>query len=53
MDDVWREQDTTPTRIESALRKMFVSRFKEERAYVPARVLNMVVVVDADFRGEI
>jgi glucose-6-phosphate dehydrogenase assembly protein OpcA len=53
MDDVWREQDTTPPRIESALRKMFVSRFKEERAYVPARVLNMVVVVDADFRGEI
>ncbi len=53
MDDVWREQDTTPTRIESALRKMFVSRFKEERAYVPARVLNMVVIVDADFRGEI
>ena len=53
MDDVWREQDTTPTRIETALRKMFVSRFKEERAYVPARVLNMVVIVDADFRGEI
>ena len=53
MDDVWREQDTTPARIESALRKMFVSRFKEERAYVPARVLNMVVIVDADFRGEI
>src|SRR5262249_57463293 len=53
MDDVWREQDTTPTRIESALRKMFASRFKEERAYVPARVMNMVVVVDADFRGEI
>ena len=53
MDDVWREQDTTPGRIESALRKMFVERFKEERAYVPARVMNMVVVVDADFRGEI
>jgi glucose-6-phosphate dehydrogenase assembly protein OpcA len=53
MDDVWREQDTSPARIESALRKMFVERFKEERAYVPARVLNMVVIVDADFRGEI
>src|SRR3954453_5129208 len=53
MDDVWREQDTTPTRIESALRKMFVERHKEERAYVPARVMNMVVIVDADFRGEI
>ncbi len=53
MDDVWREQDTTPARIEAALRRMFAERFKEERAYVPARVLNMVVVVDAEFRGEI
>ena len=33
MDDVWREQDTTPTRIETALRKMFVSRFKEAVSY--------------------
>jgi glucose-6-phosphate dehydrogenase assembly protein OpcA len=32
---------------------MFLTRHKEERAYVPARVLNLVVVVDADFRGEI
>jgi glucose-6-phosphate dehydrogenase assembly protein OpcA len=53
MDDVWREQDTTPARIEAALRRMFVERYKEERAYVPARVMNMVVVVDAEFRGEI
>ena len=28
-------------------------RHKEERAYVPARVMNMVVIVDKDFRGEI
>jgi glucose-6-phosphate dehydrogenase assembly protein OpcA len=53
MDDVWREDDTTPARIEAALRRMFVDRFKEERAYVPARVMNMVVIVDKDFRGEI
>ena len=53
MDDVWRERDTTPSRIEAALREMFVERHKEERAYVPARVMNMVVVADADFRGEI
>jgi glucose-6-phosphate dehydrogenase assembly protein OpcA len=53
MEDVWREEDTTPARIESALRRMFVERYKEERAYVPARVLNMVVIVDAEFRGEI
>ena len=53
MDDVWREDDTTPGRIEAALRNMFAQRHKEERAYVPARVMNMVVIVDKDFRGEI
>src|SRR3954451_5397616 len=53
MDDVWRERDTTPSRIEAALREMFVERHKEERAFVPARVMNLVVIVDADFRGEI
>jgi glucose-6-phosphate dehydrogenase assembly protein OpcA len=53
MEDVWRERDTTPAAIEAALREMFVQRYKEERAYVPARVMNMVVIVDAEFRGEI
>jgi glucose-6-phosphate dehydrogenase assembly protein OpcA len=53
MEDVWRERDTTPGAVESALREMFVQRHKEERAYVPARVMNLVVIVDADFRGEI
>src|SRR3954467_2548029 len=53
MEDVWRERDTTPSAVEAALREMFVERHKEERAFVPARVMNMVVVVDADFRGEI
>jgi glucose-6-phosphate dehydrogenase assembly protein OpcA len=53
MDDIWREDDTTPGAIEAALRKMFAQRHKEERAYVPARVMNMVVIVDKDFRGEV
>src|SRR5215470_13516682 len=53
MDDVWRDDDTTPSKIEAALRRMFAERHKEERAYVPARVMNMVVVVDKEFRGEI
>jgi len=53
MDDVWRDDDTTPGKIEAALRNMFAQRHKEERAYVPARVMNMVVIVDKDFRGEI
>src|SRR3954462_5086262 len=53
MDDVWREEDKTPGRVEAALRRMFAERDKEEQAYVPARVMNMVVIVDKDFRGEI
>src|SRR3954465_14955823 len=53
MDDVWREDDPTTGAIEAALRKMFAQRHKEERAYVPARVMNMVVIVDKDFRGEV
>ena len=53
MDDVWREDDTTPGAVEAALRRMFADRHKEERAYVPARVMNMVVIVDKEFRGEI
>ncbi len=53
MEDVWREDDTTPGAVESALRKMFAERHKEERAYVPARVMNMVVIADKEFRGEI
>lgn len=53
MDDVWREDDTTPGAVEAALRRMFAERHKSERAYVPARVMNMVVIVDREFRGEI
>jgi glucose-6-phosphate dehydrogenase assembly protein OpcA len=53
VDDVWREEDTTPTRIEAALRRMFSERHNEEQAFVPARVMNMVVIADKEFRGEI
>jgi glucose-6-phosphate dehydrogenase assembly protein OpcA len=53
VDDVWRERNTSPDRIEAALRTMFVQRHREERAFVPARVINLVVIVDRDFRGEI
>src|SRR3954469_12972140 len=53
MEDVWREDDTTPGAVEAALRNMFAARHAEERAYVPARVMNMVVIVDKEFRGEI
>jgi glucose-6-phosphate dehydrogenase assembly protein OpcA len=50
---VWSEQDTTPGAIEAALREMLKEQFQQDEAYVPARVLNLVVVVDREWRGEI
>ena len=53
LEDVWRERDTAPGRIEAALRDLLTRRHAASEAVIPARVLNLVVVVDADFRGEI
>ena len=50
---VWSEQDTTPSAIEAALREMLNEQFQQDEAYVPARVLNLVVIVDREWRGEI
>src|SRR3954452_7471400 len=52
-EDVWSEQDTTPGAIEEALRRLLYERHSADAAYVPARVLNLVVVVDREWRGEI
>ena len=49
----WAEQDTTPSAIEAALRAMLKEQFQQDEAYAPARVLNLVVVVDGEWRGEI
>jgi glucose-6-phosphate dehydrogenase assembly protein OpcA len=54
MDEVWSEQDTSPGHIEAALREMIGRRGEDdERTFVPARVMNLVAIVDAEFRGEI
>jgi glucose-6-phosphate dehydrogenase assembly protein OpcA len=50
---LWSEQDTTPARIEAALRELLKQRHSENQGYVPARVLNLVVVLDKEWRGEI
>jgi glucose-6-phosphate dehydrogenase assembly protein OpcA len=50
---VWSEQDTTPSAIEGALRRLLTERFHEDETYVPARVLTLIAIVDADWRGEI
>jgi glucose-6-phosphate dehydrogenase assembly protein OpcA len=50
---VWSADDTTPSEIDAALRRLLSERHAEDAAFVPARVLNLIAVVDADWRGEI
>ena len=52
-EEVWRERDTTPSKVEAALRHLLIERYHDEDAFVPARVLNLVVVADGEFRGEV
>jgi glucose-6-phosphate dehydrogenase assembly protein OpcA len=52
-DTLWTAQDTTPSEIESALRRMLHERHGEDSGYVPGRVLNMVCVVDKPWAGEV
>jgi len=53
VDEVWSERDTTPAKIEAALRNIVTEHHHSDHPFVPARVLNVVVVVDYQFRGEI
>jgi glucose-6-phosphate dehydrogenase assembly protein OpcA len=50
---VWSAEDTTPGDIEEALRHLLQEQHARENAHAPARVLNLVVVVDREWRGEI
>lgn len=50
---VWSAQDTSPSAIDAALRDLLKERHAAGEAVAPARVLNMVVVVDAEWRGEV
>jgi glucose-6-phosphate dehydrogenase assembly protein OpcA len=52
-EGIWSAQDTTPAEIEAALRELLKEQHAKSEAYVPARVLNMVAVVDREWRGEI
>lgn len=50
---VWSELDTNPDAIEAALRELLRERHAANQALAPARVLNLIVVVDRDWKGEI
>jgi glucose-6-phosphate dehydrogenase assembly protein OpcA len=50
---IWSEQDTTPAAIDSAIRQLLQEQYARDASCAPARVLNLVVVVDREWRGEI
>jgi glucose-6-phosphate dehydrogenase assembly protein OpcA len=52
-EDVWSEANTNPDAIEAALREMLRERHAANQALAPARVLNLVVIVDRAWKGEI
>jgi glucose-6-phosphate dehydrogenase assembly protein OpcA len=52
-EDVWSAQDTNPDAIEAALRELLRERHAANQGLAPARVLNLIVVVDRSWKGEI
>ena len=52
-EDVWSEQNTNPDAIEAALREMLRDRHAANQGLAPARVLNLIVVVERSWKGEI
>jgi glucose-6-phosphate dehydrogenase assembly protein OpcA len=52
-EEVWSARDCSPDTIEAALRRLLHMRYEQNEGYVPARVLNMVAIVDREWKGEI
>ena len=52
-ESVWSARDTSPGKIEAALRDLLAQRHAEDACFAPARVLNLVAIVDRDFKGEV
>jgi glucose-6-phosphate dehydrogenase assembly protein OpcA len=50
---VWSAEDTSPSAIEAALQRLIQERHMESEAYIPARVLNLIAIVDKEWKGEI
>jgi glucose-6-phosphate dehydrogenase assembly protein OpcA len=53
VDGVWSAERTAPDKIEAALRELLAKQYERDPSYAPARVLNLVVIVDREWRGEI
>jgi glucose-6-phosphate dehydrogenase assembly protein OpcA len=51
--EVWEANDTTPADIDAALRNLLEEKHAKGEGVAPARVVNLVAVVDRAWRGEI
>jgi glucose-6-phosphate dehydrogenase assembly protein OpcA len=49
----WSGQDVAPGDVDDALRRLLQEEYQREGGHAPARVLNLVVVIDREWRGEI
>jgi glucose-6-phosphate dehydrogenase assembly protein OpcA len=52
-EDIWSEQGTNPDAIEAALRELLRARHAANQGLAPARVLNLIVIVDRSWKGEV
>jgi glucose-6-phosphate dehydrogenase assembly protein OpcA len=52
-EDVWSAQDTNPDAIEAALRELLRERHAANEALAPARVINLIVIADREWKGEV
>jgi glucose-6-phosphate dehydrogenase assembly protein OpcA len=52
-EDIWAAQDTNPDAIEAALRELLRERHAANEALAPARVINLIVVADREWKGEV
>jgi glucose-6-phosphate dehydrogenase assembly protein OpcA len=50
---VWSAEGVAPADIEEALRHLLQEQHARDGAHAPARVLNLIVVVDREWRGEV
>jgi glucose-6-phosphate dehydrogenase assembly protein OpcA len=53
IDTVWSARDTKPGDIDAALRAALSQIHRENAGYVPARVLNLICIVDKAYQGEV
>jgi glucose-6-phosphate dehydrogenase assembly protein OpcA len=52
-EGVWIKEDTTPSEVDEALRRLLEQSYAAGDGIAPARVVNLVAVIDRDWRGEI